>query len=226
MYLLNNLKNKYIWNTSPNNNRYRWSTLKVQWKQIPSHLLCFTVGYLSSQAGPGGGEVHLCNHGHGIRWDEGIWIPCRQEETEILVVVYHLVSDLNHVSGACGCVFIRHASRMDIWKDRRFSLIKINNKFHLYQFTHSTLVPVSPAVRCCQDMSLTIFFPPSPVQHHLEMKNLAFTRLSFRAWNKQPSTFCMYRSLMTQPHFLKVVVVSCLCLYLSSMVGILKCKSE
>ena len=62
------------------------------------------VGYLSSQACPGGREVDLCNHGNSIRGDEGGRIACCQEETEVFIVIDDLVSYLDHIARTCVCV--------------------------------------------------------------------------------------------------------------------------
>lgn len=57
--------------------------------------------HLSLQARPCGGKVDLRNHGNSIRGDERSRITCCQEESEVLVVINNLVTNLYNVSWAC-----------------------------------------------------------------------------------------------------------------------------
>lgn len=67
--------------------------------------------HLSSQACPCGSEVDLCDHRNSIRGDEGCGIPCCHEETEVLIVINHFVSYLNHISGSCVCPYVLKVDR-------------------------------------------------------------------------------------------------------------------
>lgn len=65
---------------------------------ITQHLRVGYRSYLPLQARPSGSEVDFCNHGYGIRRDEGGGIPRCKEKTEVLVVINDLVTYLNHIS--------------------------------------------------------------------------------------------------------------------------------
>ena len=61
-----------------------------------------TIGsYLASEASPGGGEVDLWDDGCCIRWYLRVRVPGRHEETEVFMVVDHLVTDLDNKPGTC-----------------------------------------------------------------------------------------------------------------------------
>lgn len=67
--------------------------------------------HLSSQAGPCGREVDLCDHRNSIGGDEGCGTPRGHEETEVLIVINHFVSYLNHISGSCVCPYVLKMDR-------------------------------------------------------------------------------------------------------------------
>ena len=57
---------------------------------------CVMYPYLSCQPSSGGGEVDLWDDGGGVRRDLRVGVPGRHEQTEVLVVVDHLLADLDH----------------------------------------------------------------------------------------------------------------------------------
>lgn len=113
------------------------------------------VGYLSSQACPGGGEIDFSHHRNSIRGDKRGGIPCCQEQTEVLIVINNLVSYLNHISRTC------------VWTGRKrqrvtYRVVTLNPFFTFTLFSTSCLLDVCSAVLPC--LCLPSFF--NPVQQH------------------------------------------------------------